>query len=185
MFKDPGDVNGLAVIDRAVGQLKSAMFKTLQSKNTSVWIDKLEGVIDSFNQRPLSALGGAQADDVEGSDTLKMLLLKRNTSKLEKSALAWQRARRGLEVGSKFRIPLKRLQRGFRRGAAATFSAETYTVREFRQDGRQVVADEDGKVYSTKLVQAVPEGTAETAFRALERAQQLRTARVRQQWGKG
>ena len=95
MFKDPSDVNGLAVIDRAVGQLKGAMFKTLQSKNTSVWIDKLVHVIDSFNQRPLSALGGAQADDVEGSDTLKTLLLKKNTEKLEKLSLAWQRTRRG------------------------------------------------------------------------------------------
>ena len=38
----------------------------------------------------------AQADDVEGCDTLKMLLPKKNTEKVEKSALAWQRARRGL-----------------------------------------------------------------------------------------
>ncbi len=42
-----------------------------------------------------------------------------------------------------------------------------------------VVADEDGKVFSTKLVQAVPEGTAATTFGALQRAQRLRTEQVR------
>lgn len=90
-----------------------------------------------------------------------------------------------MEVGNKSPVPLKRLRRGVRRGAAATFSAQTYTVREIRQEGRQVVADEDGKVYSTKLVQAVPEGTAETTFRGLERAQQMRTAQVRTHRGQG
>lgn len=36
MFKDPSDVNGLAVMGRAVGQLKGALFKALLPKITGV-----------------------------------------------------------------------------------------------------------------------------------------------------
>ena len=90
--------------------------------------------------------------------------------------------RRGLEVGDKFRAPLKRQQRGFQRAAAQQYSSQVFTVGAILQQGRQVRAEEDGKVYSTKLVLPVAPGS-EAAGRALAVAQQRWTAQVRGQRG--
>ena len=181
--KDPSDINGLALADTAVAQIKSALFKILSDKNTSVWIDKWEDAIDALNARPRQALGGTAADDVSGNEQMRFLMLKHASVKQERNHLAFERSRQGLEVGDKFRVPLPKLQRGFRRGARQQFSSQVYTVRSFRQRGRQVVADEDGKVYTTKLVLPVAQGSQAYTGRALEQAAERRTAQVRQQRG--
>ena len=110
------------------------------------------------------------------------LILMRNTSNMERNHSAFVRMSRGIEVGGKFRAPVPRKQRGFARGAAQQFSAAVYTVAAVLQQGRQVRAEEDGKVYSTKLVLPVAAGSA-AAGRALERAAARRTAQVRGQRG--
>ena len=90
--------------------------------------------------------------------------------------------RRSLEVGDSFRAPIKRQQKGFQRAAARAFSSQVYTVGAILQQGRQVRAEEDGKVYSTKLVLPFAAGST-AAGRALAVAQQRRTATVRGQRG--
>lgn len=181
--KDPSDINGLALADSAVQQKKGALFKILSDRHSSIWIDKYQDAIDALHARPRQALGGPAADDVSGSDQMRFLMLKRASAAQERNHLEFQRSRRGLEVGSKFSVPLPKLQRVFRRGARQTFSREVYTVRSFRQQGRQVVADEDGKVYTTKQVLPVAAGSQAYTGRALEQAAQRRTEQVRQQRG--
>ena len=140
--------------------------------------------LSALNERPHEALGGAQPNDVEGpqGDHLKHVSLQANTAKLERNHAAFTRMRRGLEVGDKFRAPLKRQQRGFQRAAAQQYSSQVYTVGAILQQGRQVRAEEDGKVHSTKLVLPVAAGST-AAGRALAVAQQRRTAQVRRQRG--
>ena len=121
-------------------------------------------------------------NDVEGNEHLQHVILQANTAKLERNHAAFTRMRRGLEVGDKFRAPKKRAQRGFQRAAAQQYSSQVYTVDAILQSGRQVRAEEDGKVYSTKLVLPVGEGST-AAGRALERAAARRTAQVRGQRG--
>lgn len=58
--KDPKDTGAIALIDRASGQLKGAMFRILQSRNTSVWIDKVDDALWALNERPHEAIGGGQ-----------------------------------------------------------------------------------------------------------------------------
>jgi hypothetical protein len=184
--KDPKDTGAIALIDRASGQLKGAMFRILQSRNTSLWIDKVDDALRALNERPHEALGGAQPNDVEGpqGDHLRHVILQANTAKLERNHAAFTRMRRGLEVGDKFRTLNKRAQRGFQRAAAQQYSSQVYTVGAILQSGRQVRAEEDGKVYSTKLVLPVAAGST-AAGRALAVAQQRRTAQVRGQRGQG
>ena len=181
-FKDPQDRGGIALIDRASGQFKQAMYKLLQARNTSLFYDKVDDVLIALNERPSEVLGGAQPNDVAGNDHLQHLILTRNTAAMERNHSAFVRMSRGLSVGSKFRAPLPRKQRGFQRGAAQQFSAAVYTVAAVLQGGRQVRAEEDGKVYSTQLVLPVAAGST-AAGRALAVAQQRRTAQVRGQRG--
>lgn len=180
--KDPKDVGALALVDRASGQLRGAMFRLLQGRSTSLWIDKVDDAVRALNERPHEALGGAAPADVDGNEHLALVILRANTAKLEKNHASWVRQRRGLEVGDKFRAPLKRAQRGFQRGAAQQYSSQVYTVGAILQEGRQVRAQEDGRVYSTKPVPPVA-GDSQPAGRALQQAAVRRTMQVRQQRG--
>ena len=145
-FKDPQDRGGIALIDRAPGQFKQAMYKLLQARNTSLFYDKVDDVLRALNERPSEVLGGAQPNDVAGNDHLQHLILTRNTAAMERNHSAFVRMSRGLSVGSKFRAPLPRIQGGFQRGAATRLSAAVYTVAAALPGGRQVGAEEDGKV---------------------------------------
>ena len=180
-FKDPQDRGGIALIDRASGQFKQAMYKLLQSNNASAFYDKVDDILRALNERPSEVLGGAQPNDVAGNDHLKHLIMTRNTALMERNQAAFVRMSRGLEVGSLPRAPLPRKQRGFQRGAALQFSADVHRVAAVLQSGRQVRA-EDGKFYSTKLVLPVAAGS-QAAGRALEQAAARRTAQVRGQRG--
>ena len=76
-------------------------------------------------------MGGTAADDVSGNEQMRFLMRKRASAKKERNNLALQRSRQGLEAGGKFRIPLPKLQRGFRRGVRQQFSSAVFTVRSF------------------------------------------------------
>ena len=80
-------------------------------------------VVAGQGTKPHSGLGMAAPDDVgTGINTwLQHSLLVRNTRHMEQNAKAWNRTRRGLEVGDKFRAPAKRKQRGFQRGYTMTY----------------------------------------------------------------
>ena len=148
-----------------------------------MFYDKIPDVLTALNERPSEVLGGAQPNDPAGNEHLQHLILTRNTAAVERNHSAFVRMSRGLSVGSKFRAPLPRKQRGFQRGAAQQFSAAVHRVAAVLQGGRQVRA-EDGKVYSTKLVLPVAAGS-EAAGRALEQAAARRTEQVRGQRGQG
>ena len=124
---------------------------------------------------------GGPASDVQGNEQLELLLLKRNSAKLEQNAKLYQRRRQNLEVGDKFRVLLKRKQQGFQRGYVQQYGRAVYTVLRFREQGRKVQAEEGG-TYLTKLVLPVDQEAAETG-RALEMAAIRRTAQVRAQRG--
>jgi hypothetical protein len=84
-FNDPQDKGGICQIDRASGQFKQAMYKVLQSRNTSVFYDKAAEVIRALSERPSEVLGGAQPSGVAANDRLQHLILTRNSSALERN----------------------------------------------------------------------------------------------------
>ena len=133
-----------------------------------------------MNSRQHGTVGGP-ASDVQGNEQLELLLLKRNSAKLEQNAKLYLRRRQNLEVGDKFRVLLKRKQMGFQRGYVQQYGRAVKTVLRFREEGRKVEAVEGG-TYLTKLVLPVDQDAAETG-RALEMAAIRRTAQVRTQRG--
>jgi len=71
-------------------------------------------------------------------------------------------------------------QRGFRRGAQTGFSSQIFTIAAILQQGRQVRAAENNKVYSVKLILPVSGDSVPTG-RALEQAAERRTRQVQAQ----
>ena len=145
-----------------------------------MWIGLTDDVLRALNSRSHEALGGAEPNDVEGNEHLQFALLRANTAKLERNHAAFVRMSRGVELGSKFRVPGVQKQGGFRRGAQTQFSSTVYTVAAILQQGRQVRAAENDQIYSVKLILPVAADSAPTG-RALEQAAERRTQQVQAQ----
>ena len=108
--------------------------------------------------------------------------LVRNTKHLERNAKAWDRSKRGLEVGAKFRAPTKRKQRGFQRGYTMSYSKGVYTVQSFRNNGATIVAT-NGSTHQTSRVVPVPADSVQAQTHALGYAERTRRQQIRQQRG--
>ena len=130
------------------------------------------------------SLGMAAPDDVgTGINTwLQYSLLVRNTKHLEQNAKAWNRSKRDLEVGDRFRGPTKRKQRGFQRGYTMSYSKEVYTVQSFRNNGATVVAT-NGSTFQTSRVLPVPADSVPAQTHAIDYAERTRRQQIREQRG--
>ena len=121
-----------------------------------MWVPLLANLVAGHNERPHVALGSAPPNRVgAGDEMMDLMILKANTSKMERSAQAWLKSKRGIEVGSKVRLKLKQQTRQFQRGTAAQYSNRVHTVVRMYQDGRMKETD-DGSKATTKSVLPVP-----------------------------
>jgi hypothetical protein len=133
-----------------------------------------------MNSREHGTVGGP-AKDVGDTDTqLGLLLLKRNSARLEQNAKLYRSRRQELEIGDKFRVLKKRKQQ-FQRGYVQQYGREVYTVLRFREQGKKVEAAEGG-TFLTKAVLPVDQTAAPTG-QALQQAEVRRRAQVRAQRG--
>ena len=80
-FRDPGDRNALGAMDNASGSLKASLYKMMDAKNTSKWIDLLPKAIEAHNSRNHSTIQ-APPNSVESNEVLSHLLLKANSEKV-------------------------------------------------------------------------------------------------------
>ena len=156
----------------------------MQQRNSASWIDHLNRVVSGQNAKAHSSLGMAAPDDVGTgiNSWLQYGLLVRNTKHLEQNAKAWNRSKRGLEVGDKFRAPTKRKQKGFQRGYTMSYSKQVYTVRSFRNNGATVVAT-NGSTFQTSRVLPVPADSVPAQTHALDYAERTRRHPIREQRG--
>jgi hypothetical protein len=178
--KDPGSKNEIGVADAGVLTFKKILFRQLTEAHSAIWFTRVPAVLEAMNSRQHGTVGGP-ASDVGNSDTqLGMLLLKRNSAKLEQHAKLYRSRRQELEIGDKFRVLLKRKQQ-FRRGYVQQYGARVLTVLRFREQGRKVEAV-GGGTFLTKLVLPVSDTAAPTG-QALRQAAIRRTAQVRAQRG--
>ena len=103
IYKDSKD--DLAVVDRAGGLLKKALYQKMRSDRTSVWAPLLANLVAGHNERPHVALGSAPPNRVgAGDEIMDLMVLKANTKKMERSAQAWVKSKRGIEVVRKVRL---------------------------------------------------------------------------------
>ena len=93
-FRDPGDRNALGAMDNASGALKASLYKMMDAKNTSKWIDLLPKAVEAHNSRNHSTIQ-APPKSVESNEVLSHLLLKANSEKVRHNAQIFWKMKKG------------------------------------------------------------------------------------------
>ena len=156
-LKDTQDVNGLARMDNAIGQLKKSI-RRLQEIKGGDWLSHLELATSAFNKTPHGAIYAAP-NKMKAKVVLEQINeaargVQHNMEEIDK-----RKAK--LEKLGGFR-GLKDKQRGLRRRIdASNWSKRIYTVTSFPHPA--TVTDEDGTEHKTKRVLAVPLDSSEQA----------------------
>jgi hypothetical protein len=109
-FVDVGDHHALGIIDRLTRTLKNIMYKNFIYNNNNVWIDKLEEIVEKYNNTPNEGILGFKPVDVyEEKEGVQVLL---NTYNFERgSGKKENKFKEGDEV--LVRLPDDKFKRGF------------------------------------------------------------------------
>ena len=142
---------------------------------------RAQDVARGLNEKTTSVTGAPPSAVDRGDNAeLDLIVAKKNAAKLEKSVQVFEKQKRGLEVGSSFRAPIGKTQRGItRRAGRPTVGDTVYTVKEFR--GRNVIANEGDRSFPISQVMPIPAGTAPVSLAAQRAALRARTAQTRAQ----
>jgi len=176
----PDAINNLAIVDRAGQTYRATMMKRLLADSTTKWWDKVQVICDAMNARTNTGTGAPpEAINAGDNDVLGHLQDRKQADKLERSVLAYERQRKGLNYGDSFRAPEPKPKIGQKRTGRPTFGARVFTVKEFKNNGRVVVANEGNAEFPVAQVLPVPAGTQAVNFQALRYAERTRRAQVR------
>ena len=142
-------------------------------------------VANSINNNTTEAIGGPPSSFRNaGNEVWDAKIGEKNAAALEKSIEQHEKQKKDLTVGSSFRAPAQRGQRGInRRAGRANFGDRVFTVKEIQ--GRTVVANEGNREFPVAQVLPVPAGSTQVSLAGIRRALDLRTQQIRQQRGQG
>ena len=142
-------VNTLAVVDRAIGKLKTI----LSSYSLTNWAESLQRATNAYNNKSHSYLMGSAPDDVKGSKELQYELDKMNGEQILHNNKKWRQKAGKLRDEGAFRVPTER--KTWERIDAPKFGGEVLKV-----DGLIGANVESGdKTYPVKTVLPVPAGS--------------------------
>jgi hypothetical protein len=107
---EKGDHHALGIIDRLTRTLKNIMYKNFIVNNNNVWIDKLDGIVEKYNETPNEGILGFKPVDVwEEKDGVQAIL---NTYNFERgSGSKENKFKEGDEV--RVKLPDDKFKRGF------------------------------------------------------------------------
>ena len=146
------DKNALAVLDRAVQDVKARFARILASTGKGEEKQKLEKALKAHNNSYHSTVHGSP-NEVSKDENLRFMSLADNASRYEHNAQLLDKRKAALEATGAFRKPLPGVVKNkFRRGFEAKYDAKQQ-VREIQ--GSTVVAT-DGSTVDIKLVRAIP-----------------------------
>ena len=148
--KDKEDLNAIATVDAAIGQLKRAI-KRRRERHGGTWLDHLDAAVRGDNSTPHSTTGAppeAMTDDVIFSER------KEAAEHQAENLKQMERRQARLEKDGAFRVYAGKKKGLKRRVDEAAWSDEIYTVASFPEPG--VVLDTGGRRHLTKLVKPVP-----------------------------
>lgn len=152
------DVNALAVLDRAVQDVKQRFTRILARTGKGDEKLKLEQAIKGHNNAHHGPIHGSP-NEVQKDPQLQFMNLQDNALKIDHNTRILQSRRIKLEAAGAFRKPLEGvIKNPFRRGYDAKWG-EVQTVQ--RVEGSTVVG-QDGRRVDIKLVKAVPKETTQT-----------------------
>jgi hypothetical protein len=157
ILKDTQDVNGLARMDNAIGQLKKTI-RRLQEIKGGNWLSHLEKATSAFNKTHHGATDAAP-NKMKANVVLEQINAAAEGVEHNMEEIDKRKAK--LEKLGGFRV-LKDKQRGLRRRIdASIWSKRIYVVTSFPHPA--TVKDEDGEEHKTKRVMAVPLDSSEQA----------------------
>jgi len=146
------DKNALAVLDRAVQDVKARFSRILASTGKGEEKQKLEKALKAHNNSYHSTTHGSP-NEVSKDENLRFMNLVDNAEKFEHNAKILDKRKAALEATGAFRKPLPGVVKNkFRRGYEAKYDVKQ-EVREIQ--GSTVVAT-DGSTVDIKLVKAIP-----------------------------
>ena len=146
------DKNALAVLDRAVQDVKARFSRILASTGKGEEKSKLEKALKAHNNSYHSTVHGSP-NEVGKDENLIFMSLQDNALNLEHNAKILDKRKVALETTGAFRKPLPGVVKNkFRRGYEAKYG-KVEQLREIK--GSNVVAT-DGSQVDIKLVKAIP-----------------------------
>ena len=168
------DKNALAVLDRAVQDVKARFARILARTGKGAEREKLANALKAHNNAYHSTIHGAP-NEISKDENLKFMSLQDNAQRFEHNAQLLDKRKAALEGAGAFRKPLPGVTKNrFRRGYEAKYDKKQQ-LEEIK--GSNVVAT-DGSTVDIKLVQAVPStsGQPEDTSEANQRQQKKRDA---------
>ena len=146
------DKNALAVLDRAVQDVKARFSRILASTGKGEEKSKLEKALKAHNNSFHSTVHGSP-NEVGKDENLIFMNLQDNALKLEHNAKILDKRKVALETTGAFRKPLPGVVKNkFRRG----FEAKYGSVEQLREIKGSTVVATDGSTVNIKLVKAIP-----------------------------
>lgn len=160
--KGNGEVNAIAVLDSAIGQVRRDVKARLIDSPEKTWSAVLGAAITAHNRRINTTMRDSPNDvGKEGNEELQFLQISDNAKRYaHNNKLAKKRIAKVKDMGA-FRKPLKAM--AFKRGFESTWG--TKVELQDVKSGTLLKGAGDDKLVDVKVVQAVPSGSDATADR--------------------
>jgi len=171
------DINAIATIDTAIGQLKKALVRDTRKVGTDDWASRLQKVTQGQNNNPIDEyLEGVAPAKVSTSTDLIELLKDKNARYSEHNQKRLEKRASKLEETGQFR-GMEDMGGKFTRGFKPRFGE----VRKVSEVQGATVVDDKGKDHLTKFVLPVSDTTNDAGPRKIEqRGSQLTDATRRE-----
>ena len=158
--KDKDDINAIATIDTAIGDLKKALVRDTRKAGTNDWASRLQKVTKGQNALPNEGdyLDGIAPNQVADDDEIRAKLREKNAEYRQLNTERSDKRASKLQQAGQFR---KMTSRGgiHTRGFKPRYEGTLRRVEEVK--GPRVV-DENGNSFLSKFVQPVASATADT-----------------------
>ena len=156
-FKDPSDVNGLGLIDKAIQSLKVRLAEATTVAGKT-WASELARTVNGFNNTPKSGiLHGAAPKEVRGDEDIRFMMLQDQTKNMEHNKALTARRTSALQDSGNFRAPVKVGNNTFTKSYQATYGAKKGVA----SVNACTVTDNRGVKHSLKSIQVIPVNSSE------------------------
>ncbi len=150
-FKDPSDVNGLGIIDKAIQTLKQRLAQLTTGGGT--WASVLARAVSGINSTPKTGvLHGAAPKEVRVDDEVHFMLLQDQAKNMQHNAALTDKRKTAVEATGSFRAPLPESTGKFKRSYQATYG-EPQAVASVRGG---TVTNTQGEKYALKSIKVIP-----------------------------
>jgi hypothetical protein len=149
--KQKEDINAIATIDTAIGNLKKAMARDARKNQTNDWAERLQKVTNGQNALPNDEyLEGSAPNIVAGNTDLRQLLREKNAEFSEHNRVRAEKREKALTDKGHFRVA--EATGAFTRSFKPKWSSEVHAVQSV---DHAKVTDTAGKEYLTKFAQPI------------------------------